>query len=209
MSICKCPKVPAELQETLVSNLLNDHEWSLLSLQDMANAGNSLEDITQVVPFRGEPCKRSLKCCGQCTRQCTSRCIQDCLHRLYMWRKLYENTPATERDMLPLGIRMIVVQHFSSHEELSWAVGDLISRKTNSELKEYMDYAELRSEENPYKIDYAPQVEIDPDSGKRVVNPVTGELHILEWPRTGLCPFCLPKVTVDRRFTEGGNARRT
>lgn len=199
MSTCKCPSVPEEQQKALVQSLLNDHEWSLLSLQDMANAGNTLEDIIQVVPFRGEPCKRSMKCCGQCTRQCSNRCIQDCLHRLYMWRKLYENTPAMEREKLPLNIRMIVVQKFNNHEELSWAIGDILSRKTNSELKEYMENASLRPEENPYKIDYAPQVEIDLHTGKRIVDPDTGELHILEWPRSGLCPFCLPRVTVDRR----------
>lgn len=200
MSTCKCPDIPKELQETLVKSLLNDHEWSLLSLQDMANAGNSLEDIAQVVPFRGGPCVRSMKCCGQCTRQCNHRCIQDCLHRLYMWRKLYENTPATERELLPLNIRMIVSQQFDTHEELSWAVGEIISRKTNSKLKEYMTDASLRPEENPYKIDYAAQVEVDAETGKRIVDPGTGELHILEWPRSGLCPYCLPRVTVDRRF---------
>lgn len=207
MSTCKCPNVSEEQQKALVQGLLNDHEWSLLSLQDMAAAGNTLEDITQVVPFRGAPCKRSMKCCGQCTRQCSNRCIQDCLHRLYMWRKLYENTPEADRCKLPLSVRMIVIQEFETHEELSWAVGDILSRKTNSELKEYMENASLRPEENPYKIDYAPQVEVDPSSGKRVVDPVTGELHILEWPQSGLCPYCLPRVTVDRRVGRAYTSR--
>ena len=46
------------------------------------------------------------------------------------------------------------------------------------------------------------QVEVDPHTGKRKCDPITGELCIMEWPRTGLCPFCLPNVTVDGRIAK-------
>ena len=213
MSICNCPVVGIDgledsKQKQLVADFLKGlspdgklakSEWSLLSLVDLAQAGNDLETIGATIPFRGGPCNRSLRCCGVCTRQCYHRCVQDCLHRLFMWKKLVETTPATEREHLPLSLRLIVNQSFESHAQLSWVVGEIISKNTNNKLKEYMENAALRSEENPYKIDYAAQVEVDRNTGKRRCNPDTGELFIAEWPRTGLCPYCLPDVTIDGR----------
>lgn len=200
MSVCNCPVVEQSRQKQLVEEFLKSSDgWSLLSLVDMYKAGNSLEDINQVVPFRGGPCNRSMRCCGVCTRQCYSRCVQDCLHRLYMWQKLVENTPSTERDKLPLNLRMIVTQKFETLEDLSWVVGEILSQTSNSVLKEYMRNGNLYPKDNPYKIDYAPRVDVDPATGRRKCDPTTGELCILPWPRTGLCPYCLPDVTVDGR----------
>lgn len=212
MSVCNCLVVGIDgiedsKQKQRVASFLNGlgddvTEWSLLSLTDLARAGNDLQTISDTIPFRGGPCSRSIRCCGMCSRQCYTRCVQDCLHRLFMWRKLVESTPSTEREKLPLSFRLIVNQKFESHQQMSWCVGEILSRKTNSTLKEYMKNASLRPEENPYKIDYAPQVEVDPHTGKRKCDPLTGELCIMEWPRTGLCPFCLPNVTVDGRIAK-------
>lgn len=212
MSVCNCPVVGIDgiedsKQKQRVASFLNGlgddvTQWSLLSLTDLARAGNDLQTISDTIPFRGGPCSRSIRCCGTCSRQCYTRCVQDCLHRLFMWRKLVESTPSTEREKLPLSLRLIVNQKFESHNQMSWCVGEILSRKTNSTLKEYMKNASLRPEENPYKIDYAPQVEVDPHTGKRKCDPLTGELCIMEWPRTGLCPFCLPNVTVDGRIAK-------
>ena len=202
MSVCNCPVVGIDgiedsKQKQRVASFLNGlggdvTQWSLLSLTDLARAGNDVQTISDTIPFRGGPCSRSIRCCGMCSRQCYTRCVQDCLHRLFMWRKLVESTPSTERENLPLSFRLIVNQKFESHSQMSWCVGEILSRKTNSILKEYMKNASLRPEENPYKIDYAPQVEVDPNTGKRKCDPLTGELCIMEWPRTGLCPFCIP-----------------
>lgn len=208
MSICCCPDTPKSELQAMQKGLLQDAEWHLLSLQDMYRAGNTLQDITGVIPFRGGVCPRTMRCCGVCTRKCYHRCIQDCLHRLYMWRKLVENTPESERDQIPLNIRMIVTQQFESAEDLSWVVSEIIAQCANTKLKEYMNSENLRPEENPYKIDYAPQVAIDPHTGKRIVNRDTGELQIRNWPESGLCPFCLPESTVDRRYLKGRGTRR-
>lgn len=202
MSICTCPSVPEDVQKQLIQNIIADPDWNLLCLQDMYNAGNSLEDIAQVIPFRGGPCARSVRCCGQCTHQCYHRCIQDCLHRLYMWRHMVQNTPA---DRVPLSIRLIVNQKFESLEDLSWVVGDIVSRKANAQLREFMKQEGMRPEENPYKMDYAPSEAIDPSTGRRAVNAQTGEIQIRRWPETGLCPYCLPNVLVDRRYTRSKN----
>lgn len=218
MSICSCevvgidgpydPKHKRQVEAFLnnlaagvESGLLADSEWSLLAVGDMAKAGNTVEDIAQIVPFRGGACPRTMRCCGVCTRQCHIRCVQDCLHRLYMWKKLVGSTPPDSEAFrnIPLGIRLIVKQKFTSHAQLSDAVGEILSQQTNTKIKEYMKNANLRPEENPYKVDYAPAIDIDVDTGKRRYNPDTGEMVIVNWPETGLCPFCLPNVTIDAR----------
>lgn len=217
MGVCNCPVVGINgiedsQQKQRVASFLNGlggnaAQWSLLSLTDLARAGNDLQIISDTIPFRGGPCPRSIRCCGMCSRQCSTRCVQDCLHRLFMWHRLVESTPSTEREKLPLGLRLIVNQKFESHSQMSWCVGEILSQKTNRALKEYMKNASLRPEENPYKIDYAPQVVVDPHTGKRKCDPLTGELCIMEWPRTGLCPFCLPDVLIDGRFTRRKNIK--
>lgn len=206
MSVCICPvtdgggiKSPQQRAtvEQFLRNLgwpdklLSETDWSLYSVKAMGEAGNTLESIQQVVPFRGGPCNRTSRCCSVCTRRCNQRCIQDCLTRLYMWSQIVKNTPESEREKLPLNIRMIVVQRFDSWEQLSCAVGEMISKNYNPALRGFT------YEEHPQKLNYEPAIEIDPSSGKRRVNPVTGELSILKWPKTGLCPYCLPDTTVD------------
>lgn len=212
MGICTCPKLDKKAFEELSGRFLaalspgtgTGIDWCLLNLSELYQAGNSLEELRQTVPFRSDECTRSRMCCGMCTRQCNHRCVQDCLHRLFMWRKYAENASATEQ--VPLNIRMILSQRFESYEDLSWAVGDILATKTNTKLKEYMQNAELYGYQNPYKVDYAPQNAVDPKTGKRLVNPSTGELYFLSWPKTGLCPYCMPVVTIDRRY---GSARTT
>lgn len=221
MSVCTCPIVGIDgiedgqhkksvarfLEDLAPDGVYAKSGWNFLSLLDMANAGNSKADISEVVPFRGGPCTRSLRCCGACTRRCKRRCVQDCLHRLYMWNQLVASTPLEELHQLPLNIRLIVNQKFESHEHLSWVVSEIISSSTNTTLKEYMKHESLRPEENPYKLDYAPQIEVDPSTGRRICNPATGELRVAEWPQTGLCPHCLPNNTMDGRVA-AANQRR-
>lgn len=216
MSVCNCPIVGVDgiedkTHKQLVAGFLKSlsadgtyakANWSLLSLADMAKAGNDVRTISEVIPFRGGPCQRTMRCCGVCTRRCKQRCVQDCLHRLYMWNKLVESTPPSELNKIPLNVRLIVNQKFESHEHMSWVVGEILSQSSNSKLKEYMQHESLRPEENPYKIDYSPQVETDPSSGKRVCDPITGILRYAHWPKTGLCPHCLPDVTLDGRIAK-------
>lgn len=199
MSMCICPKLPKEEYEQLTKLFINSKEWDLLKLQDMYNAGNSIPDILKVVPFRNDECTRSDRCCGVCTRRCHSRCIQDCLNRLYMWRLMVATTPADRYQQIPLAIRLIVKQDFETLYDLSWCVGDIISRSYNSVLGNYMKEYNMYPSENPYKLDYSPAPEIDTTTGKQKIDPVTGEMHYLNWPKSGLCPFCLPKATISRR----------
>lgn len=177
-------------------------DWNLMSLADMCNAGNSLADIMQLVPFRGGQCPRTRRCCGDCVRQCYTRCVQDCLHRLWVWNQMVQATPEAERDRIPLAVRLIVNQKFESHQQLSWCVGEILSRKTNAQLKEYMERAGLNNYTHPYRNEYGPTVRIDPKTGRRMVNPITGQIQLVEWPESGLCPYCLPNVTIDRHYVK-------
>lgn len=194
-----CIYQPTETKsEQVLQMFMDDPDWNLLRLTDLALTGSSLEVIKDSVPFREQLCKRTMKCCGVCTRQCKNRCLQDSLHRLYIWRKLVEASPESS---IPLGIRLIARQHFESIEALSWAVGEIISAKTNTEVRKYMERLQLCRSANPNKIDYAPQPALDESSGKRIVNSATGCIKFREWPETGLCPFCTPDNVMDRRTT--------
>lgn len=199
MNRCTCPRVSPEKYKQLESMWVGDKEWNLLKLQDMYNAGNSLEDIADVVPFRNNKCTRSTRCCGVCTRRCHDRCIQDCLHRLSMWRMLVNSTPEEQRDHIPLAIRMIVTQDFETLYDLSWCVGEILSRSCNTALDKYMTEHDMITPENPYKIDYAAQPVTDPATGRKQVEPRTGRVQLIEWPQSGLCPYCVPGVMVYRR----------
>lgn len=208
MGFCICPKCDPKTYDSLLEIYLNDPEWNLLRLQDMYKGGNSLEDIFQVVPFRKQLCNRTHKCCGICTRRCHQRCAQDCLNRLYMWRKTYESTPADQRDKLPLNIRMIAVQKFETLYDLSWSVSEIISANTNLTLRSYMDAQNINFINNPYRIDYAPIKMLDPLTGKVLVEDQTGVVQYYKWPQSGLCPYCLPNVTIYKGVVNRANRRK-
>lgn len=205
MSLCICPDegVRSDKFEQFVADFLKglapdgsygDSGWSFLSLIDMARAGNSLSTISEVVPFRGGACPRSLRCCSSCARRCKYRCIQDCLHRLYMWRSIVDNTPPERQNELPLDIRLIAHQKFVNADHLRVVVGDLVQH-------------EARKHPGSTKLNYEPSYDVDSQTGRRKVDKDTGFISILEWPQSGLCPYCLPRVTVDGR-TVKANARK-
>lgn len=205
MSICICPSTTPDEQSKLIESFIqylkeHNYDWTLLNLQDMCKGWDDIEEfktnIATVLPFRGGQCTRTFKCCSQCTRKCATRCIQDCMTRVYMWRRYPVKNKALE-------YIIATVESADDLATISYAVGDFISRNSNPLLAEYMDKQGLRHEENPYKMDYAPQFEYktDPTSGRRSKIPIkaTNTFKILHWPQTGLCPFCLPSNMMFRR----------
>lgn len=210
MSVCVCPEVGVD---GMFDSKHKEHVRQFLWLVDpdghYAAGGWSLLELIRsherglpldAVPFRGGSCSRTRKCCGECTRICNTRCIQDCLHRLYLWQQMVEHTPESERSRIPLAIRLIVEQRFTTYEQLSRCVSEIISVHTNTELSKYMEEAGLKRYEHPQHMDYSPSVVLDPATGKRKVNPNTGEISYRNWPESGLCPHCLPNVNIDSRF---------
>ena len=39
-------------------------------------------------------------------------------------------------------------------------------------------------------------------TGRRMVNPITGQIQLVEWLESGLCSFCLPNVPIDRHYVK-------
>ena len=101
-----------------------------------------------------------------------------------------------------------------------WASGEeaKAQRFEQSPLPARMMYLELTSEHPRYfavkamvdeslradsQLDYSPQMEYEEhfDSKKGEwqirpkVDPETGDILFLRWPKSGVCPYCLPKVT--------------
>lgn len=213
MSLCMCPESGIDGMHSpehkafvnhFLANLAPDghyaaSDWNLLNLKELTNKDD--------VPYRGGFCNTTRKCCGVCTKKCTSRCVQDCLHRLWVWNQMVKNTPEDQRDRLPLQIRLIVKQKFESHAHMSLCIGEILSVRTNTSLRQYMSQEGVTRNSHPYKNDYSPMEVLDPKTGRRKINKATGEIQIAWWPESGLCPYCMPKVTIDTHYCRGGRKK--
>ena len=170
------------------------------------------------VPFRNIPCHiHSLGCCCNCTLSCNRRCIQDVLNRAYLlcghlleayWRgrditELLQSSSMTARCLFeelvadtprPFAIRAMVKEH--------------MSKVANPNI--------AKDQPNPNVLTYAPVMEYEQARNKKgqlfyrkVVDPQTGEAKVLNWPQSGLCPFCLPSNTIVRTRIAGKGDRRS
>ncbi len=171
--------------------------------------------ITKQIPFRNYGCPRStLTCCGSCSRKCDCRCPQDVLQRAYM--KIAPLLYAPNREALadrlrnvPLGVKYLYEEWVSlepSYLRIQAQITELIDPKQNKQLRKIIE-EEYHNLDTPERLDYAPTVEYEYDekTGKtrKVVNQDTGVVAYLEWPLSGLCPFCLPSGLTDNRRRSG------
>lgn len=170
------------------------------------------------IPFRNYGCPRAgLVCCGTCSRQCDCRCPQDVLQRAYMkiapLLYMYYNQDAEglhERlKRVPLGVRYLFFEWTSpepSYYRIQAQVSELIDPKKNKELRKIIE-EEYHNEDTPEKLDYAPTIEYEYDqktsTTKKKVDEKTGAVSYLEWPLSGMCPFCLPMGLTDNRRRTG------
>lgn len=180
-----------------------------------------IEDIrdyflkTKQIPFRNYGCPRAtLTCCGSCSRKCDCRCPQDVLQRAYMKIAplIYAPNEEVLRERLkdvPLGIRYLYEEWVSpepSYLRIQAQVTELIDPKQNKQLRKIIE-EEYHNEDTPERQDYAPTIEYEYDertqTSKKKVDPVTGVVAYLEWPLSGLCPFCLPAGLTDNRRRTG------
>ena len=171
--------------------------------------------ITKQIPFRNYGCPRStLTCCGSCSRKCDCRCPQDVLQRAYM--KIAPLLYAPNRDALvdrlrnvPLGVKYLYEEWVSpepSYLRIQAQVTELIDPKQNPILRKIIE-EEYHNEDTPERLDYAPTIEFEYDNRtgttKKKVDKNTGVVAYLEWPLSGLCPFCLPAGLTDNRRRVG------
>jgi len=171
--------------------------------------------ITKQIPFRNYGCPRStLTCCGSCSRKCDCRCPQDVLQRAYMKiaHLLYAPDDDTLKERLknvPLGIRYLYEEWVSeepSYLRIQAQLTELIDPKQNKQLRKIIE-EEYKNADTPERQDYAPTIEYEYDdktqTTKKKVDSTTGVVSYLEWPLSGLCPFCLPAGLTDNRRRTG------
>lgn len=171
--------------------------------------------ITKQIPFRNYGCPRSsLTCCGSCSRKCDCRCPQDVLMRAYMKIAylLYapsHNILAERLKEVPLGVRYLYEEWIAeepSYLRIQAQVTELIDPKQNKQLQKIIE-EEYQNVDTPERLDYAPTIEYEYDektqTTRKVVDKETGVVSYLEWPLSGLCPFCLPSGLTDNRRRAG------
>lgn len=168
-------------------------KWTLMRFKD-SDLLPEREHFKDLYPFRvpietgstlGCP-RRTNVCCGGCVRKCDSRCIQDMYTKLNM---LYESEKL--RTVKPSYL-MQLIQSTLTDPELTY--------------KRLMDFFnDLQRGGLLYELNYTPQTQIEyvsETSGRafKKVNKQTGDVAILYWPESGLCPYCVPNVTAVARY---------
>lgn len=110
---------------------------------------------------------------------------------------------------VPLGIRYLYEEWVApepSYLRIQAQVTELIDPKQNKQLRKIIE-EEYHNEDTPERLDYAPTIEYEynerTQTTKKKVDPVTGVVSYLEWPLSGLCPFCLPSGLTDNRRRTG------
>lgn len=222
--MCCCLKQPHITQANL-DWLARDRTIQLRNLPDTFRPeleGASSFDIREFfsesrVPFRYAGCPRgSLVCCCSCTRLCNHRCPQDVMHRAYLFcgNLLEAQTPEELQERLRRvepAVRILYMELMSEtprYFAIASMVTEMCTPIFNKKLERYIQ--DTGNVENPHKIDYAPVVVMEeyyfthPNGyvetrWRKRVDPETGNVAIIPWPGSGMCPFCLPTGLVDRR----------
>lgn len=222
--MCCCLKQPQITSESL-DRLAKDALIQLRNLPDTFRP--ELEGASQYaireffsesrIPFRYAGCPRgSLACCCSCTRLCNHRCPQDVMHRAYLFcgNILEAQTveEAKERFERADTATQLLYQELTSPAPRYFAIASMVTEIStpifNKKLEKYIQ--ETGNVENPYKLDYAPVVVMEEEyitrpngyvetRWRKKVDPETGNVAIIAWPGSGMCPFCLPTGLVDRR----------
>lgn len=203
--------------ENHLRNLKETHAYKLEAVKGVWNIEDIREYflITRQIPFRNYGCPRStLTCCGSCARKCDCRCPQDVLQRVYMKIAplLYAPDEEALRSRLqnvPLGIRYLYEEWVApepSYLRIQAQLTELIDPKQNKQLAKIIE-EEYHNEDTPERLDYAPTIEYEYDertrTTRKVVDRQTGVVAYLEWPLSGMCPFCIPSGLTDNRRRTG------
>lgn len=172
-------------------------------LQNMKNhpfAQNQNVDIVRqgldtIVPFRGESCVGDrMTCCGSCSRMCFGRCVQDILNtismkafNIYVGITSREEATAVERACFD-----VLMWPNATYSTLNTAMQGVISENRKKGVRHCADYA-------PYL----------PRNGNHYVNvnKETGKIDYVDWPGSGLCPYCMPSTTY-YRYSDATRAQR-
>lgn len=169
---------------------MRDHPFVQANKEDITTVRIGLDTI---VPFRLKNCPQGpLTCCGMCTRMCPYRCVQDVLNKIstyaysvYVGLVSREEASAKERVCFDL-----LMNPETAYSTLCKASDDLYYAETQSKTL------------NPKGMDYAPTI------NRRDYDKETGEIPYVDWPDSGLCPYCVPPTTTIRVSKSSRERRR-
>lgn len=194
-------KHPDEYQEALRLEKLANGLTCLQTLQKspVAKSGNIglIRSVIQDdIPFRVAGCSFMLSCCGMCSRKCDVRCVQDTLHKLYL-KAFSVYAGISEGDVFARTACQVLMDPNINYATMLEVLYSFSIHDWNEEIEKLKEEDNFDSEN--YKYDYAPRTEaVFTTSGRRQqkCNPETGEVLFTNWPDSGLCPYCLPRVLV-------------
>lgn len=164
------------------------------------------------VPFKLKICRSGMACCGICTRRCDYRCVQDVIHKLYMKAAcIYTGALAFEdADIASREAYKALTNPNTNYETLVDIVNSIYVKAGGKLSEENRCNRDLSHDDlDRYMYEYAPIALARPNAAGAMLrerNPETGEVLLLEWPETGLCPFCIPRTTYIRK-PSGGRRR--
>ena len=200
------PSAAAALTSTSTSNLISPEDIRAQLLQ-------------QGIPFR-QSNKCTMFCCCACTNyKCMHRCPQDVLHRINLicagFSSALKYSNSNSNSNMPQYLcRKYIFEEFTSEHPRYFVLYATLQ-----------DYLRIRNSkfgctgERPDKLVYSPMFETEivtkshnkegEQIVRKVVDPKTGYAKILNWPRSGVCPFCLPSGTLMRNRIEGRGDRKS
>lgn len=195
---------PEEKRDLLATGLTN-----MLTLRKYArnDVNESRRELCEKIPFKLAPCGSPFACCGSCTRDCNKRCVQDVMQRIYfMCNNAYLGYEVDKDQQLAL---KELLNPRVTYEGLLSIVHDKMIKRKNKRLKEDLQKEVLS--ENPYIFDYSPTIK-----GKYAENgafiksydPDTLLYDIIQWPDSGLCPYCMP-ASIGRIDKPGRKSKRS
>lgn len=230
--------IPSNTQELIpfeaAGNYLIEHPEYQLSnlarafLSDSSSspgaASSSSEDIRgqllqQNIPFR-QSNKCSMFCCCACTNyKCMHRCPQDVLHRINLicvgFSSALQHSGSAPNSNTPQYLcRKYIFEEFTSEHPRYFVL--------YATLQDYLRSRNTKfgcTGERPDKLVYSPMFETEivtkshnkegEQIVRKVVDPKTGYAKILNWPLSGVCPFCLPSGTLMRNRIAGKGDRKS
>ena len=213
--MCGCPTqdniTPMDIQ-----NLIKDAKYHLRNLPHTFAAeieGKTPYAIREMllearVPFRWQGCPRGdMLCCGSCTRVCDKRCPQDVFCRAYLICGNIIDAPEGQRAQRYAEsclTAQMLYDEMTSELPRYFAIVAMVNEYTSPIYNKQLERIilnEYEGKDSPCKCDYAPQFEYEESEKgiRKKVDPESGEASVLNWPLSGMCPFCLPTGMVDRR----------
>ena len=210
--------------EEVGKHLIEHPEHQLCNLANKEYMG-SPEEIRAQLQAEGIPFRQAamfsncaLFCCCACTDyRCKCRCPQDVFHRInlicagFSSALKYSNSNSNMPQYL---CRKYIFEEFTSEHPRYFVLYATLQ-----------DYLRIRNSkfgctgERPDKLVYSPMFETEivtkshnkegEQIVRKVVDPKTGYAKILNWPRSGVCPFCLPSGTLMRNRIEGRGDRKS